>query len=102
MTAVRPARNLGATNQRGRRRCDDPMRAYDALPPPLRRWMSEAALPWSPASCRRIWSQSRARGETIEAVLARLDRAEETCLARDIPIRLPDFRAGPSSQQDKT
>lgn len=59
------------------------MRAYDALPPELRRWMAGAALPWSPASCRRIWRKARARGEPIEAVLARLDRAEAACLARD-------------------
>ena len=29
------------------RRHTDPMRDYDALPPPLRRWLAEARLPWS-------------------------------------------------------
>lgn len=89
------ASNLGAANQRRRKRANDPMRAYDALPPPLRRWLSQATLPWSPASCRRIWSRARARGETVEAILARLDRAEESCLARDTLIRLPEWRGAP-------
>lgn len=77
------ASNLGATRQRRRRRNSDPMRAYDALPAPLRRWMAEAALPWSPTSCRRIWVRARERGENIEDVLDRLSRAEAACLARD-------------------
>lgn len=78
-------RNHGATTLRRRKRGGDPMRAYDALPPPLRRWLAGASLPWSPASCRRIWQRARARGDTVEAVLARLDRAERQCLARERP-----------------
>lgn len=65
------------------RRRSDPMRAYDALPAPLRQWMAQAALPWSPASCRRIWVRAQQRGEPVETVLARLDRAEEITLSRD-------------------
>ncbi|MEY8839776.1 DUF6525 family protein, partial [Cribrihabitans sp. XS_ASV171] len=49
---MRPS-NRGATRLKTRRRDEDPMRAYDALPQPLRQWMAGAALPWSPASCRR-------------------------------------------------
>lgn len=78
--------NLGSALPRRRGR--DPMRAYDALPPPLRRWLAQAALPWSPASCRRVWQKARARGEPLEAVLARLDRAERATLARD-PLASP-------------
>lgn len=59
------------------------MRAFDDLPPALRRWLSEAALPWSPASCRRIWMRARSRGEPLDAVLARLDLAEQRSLNRD-------------------
>lgn len=77
------ASNTGATRLRRRKRTEDPMRAFDALPPPLRRWLADAALPWSPASCRRIWSRARSQGETVEAALARLDRAQAQCLARD-------------------
>ena len=73
----RPERStLGATGLRRRRRAADPMREFDALPPPLRRWLSTAALPWSPASCRRIWLRAKARGEPPEAILARLERAQ--------------------------
>lgn len=76
------AANLGATTLRRRSRSEDPMRAYDALPSPLRRWLAEAVMPWSPASCRRIWRRAQARGETLDEVLARLQRAERQTLAR--------------------
>lgn len=58
------------------------MRDYDALPAPLRQWVSQAVLPWSPSSCRRIWHRARQRGETPDMVLQRLTRAEERMLAR--------------------
>lgn len=74
-------RNLGVTGLKARGG-GDAMRAYDALPLPLRRWMAGAALPWSAASCRRIWQRAIARGESVEAILSRLDRAERATLAR--------------------
>lgn len=77
------AGNLGHTRLRKRKRQGNPMVAFDGLPAPLRRWVAEAALPWSPASCRRIWVNARARGETVEDALARLDRAEARMLLRD-------------------
>ena len=84
--------NLGETRQRRRSRAQDPMRAYDALPAPLRRWMAQAALSWSPASCRRIWTRARQRGEDVDSVLDRLTRAEAACLARETS-RPPDAGA---------
>ncbi|WP_050528444.1 DUF6525 family protein [Pseudorhodobacter aquimaris] len=75
--------NLGATTLKRRQRTGDPMSAYDALPPVLRSWLAAAALPWSPASCRRIWLAARAKGESDAAVIARLDRAEGKTLSRD-------------------
>ncbi|MGK7651855.1 DUF6525 family protein [Roseovarius sp. B08] len=45
--------------------------------------MHQAALAWSPASCRRIWQKARAEGEAPDTILARLDRAERMALARD-------------------
>lgn len=84
-------RNLGQTPLR-KRRAGDPMRAFDALPAPLRRWLADAARPWSPASCRRIWQRAKARGETVDTVLQRLDRAEARTLARE----LSHTRAGAS------
>ncbi|MDM7458293.1 MAG: DUF6525 family protein [Paracoccus sp. (in: a-proteobacteria)] len=74
--------NLGQTTQRLRRRSADPMAAYDALPPPLRAWLSMAALPWSPASCLRIWRRLRAGGASVHDALAALDRAERRALAK--------------------
>jgi len=76
-------RNLGATTLRRKRRADDPMRSYDALPAPLRRWLSQAALPWSPASARRVWARARAAGLGPQDALQALARAEERTLARD-------------------
>ncbi|MGR3803236.1 DUF6525 family protein [Marinibacterium profundimaris] len=79
---ARGSGNLGETRLRRRRRQGDPMRSFDALPGPLRRWMAGAALPWSPVSCRRIWEAARARGDSVEAALDRLDRAERAALLR--------------------
>jgi len=75
--------NLGDTTLRRKRRSGDPMAAFDELPAPLRRWLSEAALPWSPASVRRIWSKSLAKGLTPEETLKTLHLAEGRTLARD-------------------
>lgn len=55
------------------------MRAYDALPEGLRRWMAGAALPWSPASCLKIWRGAASAEEALE----RLARAEAAALARE-------------------
>lgn len=74
-------RNLGETGLRARRR-GDPMAAYDAAPAPLRAWMAQAALPWSPASCLALWRRARGEGEDVAGALARLDRAERATLAR--------------------
>ena len=43
--------NLGATSLKKRRRTADTMAMYDALPQPLRNWLTAAALPRSPKSC---------------------------------------------------
>jgi hypothetical protein len=76
-------KNLGSTSLRRRRRPGDPMKAYDTLPKPLRHWLSEAALPWSPRSVRRIWVRSIAKGQAPEDVLHHLTELEHRTLARD-------------------
>lgn len=76
-------RNLGESSLRRKKRSVDPMSAYDNLPPALRRWLSQAALPWSPTSALRIWSKSRAQGRTMEETLTALSQAEQATLARD-------------------
>lgn len=86
MTARRSG-NLGQVAQRLRHRAGDPMAAYDALPPVLRQWLSQAALPWSPASCLRLWKKARAAGADPEEALAALDRAEAGALRRAAPCQ---------------
>lgn len=76
-------RNLGKTSLRRRRRSDDPMRSYDALPAPLRQWLSQAVLPWSPTSARKIWTRAQAEGLSADEVLSLLCRAETNTLARE-------------------
>ena len=76
-------RNLGQCSLRRKKRSGDPMSAYDGLPPLLRKWLSQAALPWSPESVRRIWLKALANGLTPEEALGRLSRAEVKTLSRD-------------------
>ena len=59
------------------------MAAFDGLPAPLRRWLSEAALPWSTSSVQRIWARSQAKGMSAEETLRSLSQAEARTLARD-------------------
>ena len=75
--------NLGQTRLRGRRRDVDPMAAFDALPPDLRAWMAEAALPWSPVSCLKLWRRALSEEGCPERARARLDRAQAVLLAKD-------------------
>lgn len=75
--------NLGATTLRRRRRATQPMQAYDELPRPLRQWLANAALPWSPVSCKRIWEKARKEGLCPDEALVRLVRAEQKTLMRD-------------------
>jgi len=59
------------------------MNAFDGLPPPLRAWLSDAVLPWSPTSARRIWSSLRAKGHSVDETLAAMNLVEQKTLARD-------------------
>ncbi len=60
------------------------MAAFDRLPAPLRAWLAEARLPWSPASAHRAWRRAMWKnlGRT-KAALAHMDALEEERLARD-------------------
>ena len=62
------------------------MTAYDSLPAPLRGWLAQAALPWSPASARRIWVKAMSKGHTPEEALSVLQKAETKTLAREKPL----------------
>lgn len=76
-------RNLGQTKLRKRRRCADPMRAYDSLPPRLRRWLASAALPWRPQSVQRAYERALSRTGDPRVALQELDRLQDRQLARD-------------------
>lgn len=76
-------RNLGQTSLRKRSRTSDPMRDYDRLPAPLRHWLAQAVLPWSPKSCLKLWTAARARGASEPEALAHLARAEQRMLRKD-------------------
>ena len=74
-------RNLVSSRARWRSGC--PMSRHDALPPPLRRWVIHAALPWSVRSVLRIWTRALQQGQSEDEALARLDAAERATLRRE-------------------
>jgi hypothetical protein len=47
--------------------------------------MTEAALPWSPASCLALWRRALAEQGSADAAIDRLRRAEAALLARERP-----------------
>ena len=70
---------------RARQRAADAMREHDRLPPDLRLWASQAALPWSPRSLKRVWERALRQTGCRKAALERLSAAEAHTLARDAP-----------------
>ncbi|KIC51975.1 DUF6525 family protein [Tateyamaria sp. ANG-S1] len=83
-------RNLGQTRLRKRRRAQDPMRDYDRLPPMLRAWLANAALPWRPQSVQTVYARALSRTGDPEAALQELDRLQARQLARDgVQVVLP-------------
>ncbi len=67
------------------RRVQTPMASYDSLPPPLRRWLATAALPWSAPSALRIWNRAMAECACPNHAHACLCAAERRRLAKDAP-----------------
>ena len=83
---------MGQGNQRTdlklSRAVRDNMAAYDALPPPLRRWLADAKLQWSPASARRAWRRALWRSWGREArALELMDAMEAARLEEDGWVR---------------
>ncbi|NEX46811.1 DUF6525 family protein [Pseudotabrizicola algicola] len=74
-------RNL--TSPRARWRKGNAMAAHDGLPPPLRAWATQAALPWSPASLHKLWLRALRETGCTKAALARLSAAEAASLRRE-------------------
>ena len=75
--------NLGSTALKRRRRATNPMMTHDTLPQPLRSWLAEAALPWSPKSCKRIWDKARTNGLSIDDTIVVLTKVERKTLSQD-------------------
>ena len=78
-------RNLGKTRLKQRRRSEDPMREFDRLPPELRQWLANAALPWRPRSVRRVFEKSLSRTGDPARALAELDSLQQARLQQDRP-----------------
>ncbi len=76
-------RNLGQTKLRRRRRNENPMQEFDRLPPILRSWVSQAALPWRPRSVLRAYNAALARTGDQSRALDELRRLESVQLAKD-------------------
>ncbi|MBN2760228.1 MAG: hypothetical protein JXQ79_06990 [Rhodobacteraceae bacterium] len=75
--------NTGMTTLRRRTRCRNPMQDYDSLPPELRAWLAQAALPWRPVSVQKVFARAMARTGDKARALAQLDAAERRLVARD-------------------
>lgn len=72
-----------ATSLRRRRRAQS-IDLFDRLPAELRHWLTQAALPWSPASALRLWRRALPEcGGDVRLARERLARAEARLLARD-------------------
>ncbi len=67
------------------RRRSSTMQEYDRLPPELRAWLAQAALPWSVASVRKLWAAAKRQAPTPDAALQRLTDLEQRALNRDAP-----------------
>jgi hypothetical protein len=64
----------------------DPMTEFDRLPADLRRWLSTAALPWSPRSAHRVYQRALAEARAPQEALAMLDALQAKRLARDVMV----------------
>ena len=54
----------------------------DQLPKPLRKWLTEAILPWSTVSVRRVWCKSIRKGLSFEEALNVLDKSEKNTMKK--------------------
>lgn len=79
-----PASNSRTTLSK-RQRQGHVMDAYDRLPPELRAWLAQAALPWSARSALRHWRKTlQSCGGDTAAAQTRLTQIEKRQMSRDI------------------
>lgn len=81
-------RNLGHTKLTKRRRREDPMKEFDRLPPILRTWLANAALPWRPRSVQRAYDRAFARTRDPMRALDELEKLQAKQLARDVSANI--------------
>jgi hypothetical protein len=63
----------------------NPLSEYDDLPAPLREWLAQAAMPWSPRSALRIWRRVlRRSGGDVRRAQQEMSRIEAERLAEDV------------------
>ncbi|MGR3434212.1 MAG: DUF6525 family protein [Shimia sp.] len=77
------AANVRTTKLGCKRPARDALAAYDRLPPHLRRWMAQAALPWAARSVLRSYERALRRSGDPAAALRALDLIEARTVARD-------------------
>ena len=68
--------NLGKTSLKKRVFGGSQMEEFDRLPAQLRRWLSNADLPWSPASVRRVYRKSLDDTNDARKALDELDNMQ--------------------------
>jgi Family of unknown function (DUF6525) len=59
------------------------MDEFDRLPLELRRWLANAALPWSAASALRIWRRTLKKTGDSSTAIAHLKVVEQGTLCRE-------------------
>jgi len=74
--------NLGKTSLRKRVVGGSQMEEFDRLPAQLRRWLSNADLPWSPASVRRVYRKALDDTNDARKALEELDNMQRKRLRR--------------------
>jgi len=75
--------NRGTTTLKGKRKSRHPMNDFDALPPELRKWVSEAILPWSAHSVQKSFRKAIAKTGDPQLALEELDRIQSQLIERD-------------------
>jgi len=89
--------NRGTTTLKGKRKSRHPMNDFDALPPELRKWVSEAMLPWSAHSVRKSFRKAIAKTGDPQRALEELDALQTTLIAKDSRrIWGAEYPAGPN------
>ena len=75
--------NRGTTTLKGKRKSRHPMNDFDALPPELRKWVSEAMSPWSAHSVRKSFRKAIAKTGDPQQAFEELDALQNRLVERD-------------------